>query len=108
MADGDAQDLAINNLERLMNSYSPIFAASTPQKTGRAADSITVEKRDDSVIMKWGTDYIDDVNRNEGKSQGFANDQFRSVRNRIDIQAKKEIELGYKATAKRNKLKVKK
>ena len=108
MRDGDAANYAVDNLKRLMTAYIPVFAAGTPIKSGKSASSITVEEDGNTVRMQWNTDYIDDVNNNPGQSEGFANNQFRSVANRMQIQGSNEISTAYFQEGKRNKLKVKK
>lgn len=106
----DAEQFTERNLNRLMRGLIPIFALATPKKTGEAARSIDVEsdikENEVDVRMVWDNDYIDDVNRNEGENQGFANNQFKSVANRIEVQAKQEISRAFKAAAEKNKLKV--
>lgn len=111
MTGPDAEIIAGARLLNLIRSYVPIFAASTPKSSGTAAASITVKQKratqDTTVVMEWGTDYIDDVNSGDGENAGFADQQFKSIKNRLDTQAKKEIGDSFKIAGKKNKLKVK-
>jgi len=107
----DAENLTKSRLATLAKKYIPIFADATPKKTGTAAGSIEVKEEIQgnkvTVKMQWGTDYIDDVNRNEGKNQGFADNQFKSIKNRLNYEATQEIGEAYKEDGKKSKLKVK-
>ncbi len=111
MAGNFADDLSGRKLTALARRYEPLFAAATPKVSGKAANSITVEEsrtgKNITVKMSWGTDYIDDVNRDEGKNQGFAENQFKSIANRLNTQAKIEIGNAFATAGKKNKLKVK-
>tara|TARA_R100000808_G_scaffold6699_2_gene19700 strand:+ start:1590 stop:1973 length:384 start_codon:yes stop_codon:yes gene_type:complete len=108
MSNPETQDAAMNSLKRLMTANIPLFAGATPKKTGRSAASITIESDDNTLRMQWNTDYIDDVNNNPGKSEGFANNFFKSVANRIQLQGSNEISIAYFQEGKKNKLKVRK
>ena len=107
----DAENLVKSRLGVLAKKYVPVFAEATPKKTGKAAKSIEVKEEsrgnEVTVKMQWGTDYIDDVNRNEGKNQGFADKQFKSIKNRLKYEAIQEIGEAYKEDGKKSKLKVK-
>lgn len=107
----DAENLTQSRLAQLAKRYVPVFAGATPKKTGKAARSIKVVQdttgEEVTVRMIWGTDYIDDVNRNEGENQNFAENQFKSIANRVNAQAKQEIGRAFQEAGKKNKLKVK-
>jgi hypothetical protein len=107
MAGPDANILSGKRLNSLAKSYIPLFAGATPQKTGAAANSIEVSQtlrgQIVKIIMSWGTDYIGKVNdRTE-----FAGNQFKSISNRLNTQAKFEIARAMAEAGKKNKLKVK-
>lgn len=99
--------LSEKRLSALAKTFIPIFADGTPKKTGAAAESIEVSDRNVgnrvSIRMTWGVDYIADVN----ERTGFADGQFKSVKNRLDHQAKFEIGAAFAEAGKKNKLKVK-
>jgi len=111
MAGSDAEIITAARLKNLARAYIPVFANATPKVTGEAAASIeVVEDRtgnDVTIIMQWDNEYIDDVNAGDGENAGFANKQFKSIQNRLDIQAKKEIGDSFKIAGKKNKLNVK-
>tara|TARA_R110002020_G_scaffold175493_1_gene367391 strand:+ start:10328 stop:10717 length:390 start_codon:yes stop_codon:yes gene_type:complete len=110
MTGPDAEMLTGIRLLNLARAYVPIFAASTPKSSGTAAASITVKQeradKDTTIVMQWGTDYIDDVNAGDGENAGFADQQFKSIKNRLNVQAKREIGDSFKIAGKKNKLKV--
>ena len=107
----DAENLTQSRLSQLAKRYVPVFAGATPKSSGDAARSIKVVQdttgEEVTVRMIWGTDYIDDVNRNEGDNQNFAENQFKSIANRVNAQAKQEIGRAFQEVGKKNKLKVK-
>jgi len=111
MAGVDAENLTGSRLGQLAKRYVPVFAGATPKSSGKAARSIEVveDTTGDEVVvrMTWGTDYIDEVNRNEGDNQGFAENQFKSIANRLNAQAKQEIGRAFQEAGTKNKLKVK-
>ena len=111
MTGPDAKIITEARLLNLARSYIPVFANATPKVTGKAAASIEViskrDSQDTTVIMQWDNDYIDDVNSGDGKNAGFADKQFNSIANRLNIQAKKEIGDSFKIAGKKNKLDVK-
>lgn len=110
MVQPDKEIITAARLKNLAQAYLPIFANATPKVSGEAAASLeVVEKRDaknTTIRMQWDNDYIDDVNAGDGENAGFADQQFNSVANRIDIQAKKEIADSFKLVGKKNKLPV--
>jgi len=107
MAGSDAGILAGKKLSALARRYIPVFAGVTPQKTGAAAQSIEVNQsktgKNISVSMSWGVDYISKVN----DRTGFAENQFKSLSNRLNAQGKFEVAKAMAEAAKKNKLKVK-
>ncbi len=107
MAGNFAGLLSEKRLTALARRYIPIMADGTPKKTGASAASIEVNetKTGQKVLirMSWGTDYINKVNQRTG----FAEGQFKSIKNRLDHQAKFEIGKAFAEAGKKNKLKVK-
>lgn len=111
MSGPNADILSGKNLTALASRYIPLFAAATPKVSGEAANSIEVNQvqtgKDVKVVMSWDVDYIADVNSGEGENANFADNQFKSIANRLNTQAKFEISRAYAEAGKKNKLKVK-
>ena len=111
MTGPDADILAGMKLTDLAKRYTPLFSSATPKVSGEAAESIEVKLvqtgKDVKVVTSWGVDYIADVNNGDGKNAGFADNQFKSIANRLNAQAKFEIGKAYAEAGKKNKLKVK-